>query len=97
MSRTPPVSPLTGSPVSRDAYAAHARKVDQISRALRARTSTRPLSLRKRGPSHQVPKGGDLKYSTDFRQVYTSLLEDWLHADPLKVLDQRFDKLPLLS
>lgn len=41
--------------------------------------------------------GGDLKYSTDFRQVYTSLLEDWLHADPLKVLDQRFDKLPLLS
>lgn len=41
--------------------------------------------------------GGDLKYGTDFRQVYTSLLEDWLHADPLKVLDQRFDKLPLLS
>ena len=41
--------------------------------------------------------GGDLKYSTDFRQVYTTLLEDWLHADPTKVLDQRFDKLPLLA
>ncbi|MBL7647908.1 MAG: DUF1501 domain-containing protein [Candidatus Hydrogenedentes bacterium] len=41
--------------------------------------------------------GGDLKYSTDFRQVYTTLLEDWLHADPAKVLDQRFDKLPLLA
>ena len=42
-------------------------------------------------------ENGDLKYGTDFRQVYTSLLEDWLHTDPLKVLDQRFDKLPLLS
>lgn len=41
--------------------------------------------------------GGDLKFSTDFRQVYTTVLEDWLHADPAKVLDQRFDKLPLLA
>lgn len=40
---------------------------------------------------------GDLKYSTDFRQIYTTVLEDWLHADPMKVLDQRFDKLPLLA
>lgn len=40
---------------------------------------------------------GDLKYGTDFRQVYTTVLEDWLHTDPGKVLDQRFDKLPLLS
>ena len=40
---------------------------------------------------------GDLKYGTDFRQVYTTVLEDWLHADSARVLDQRFDKLPLLS
>lgn len=81
MSRTPPVSPLTGSPVSRDAYAAHARKVDQISRALRARTSTRPLSLRKRGPSHQVPKGGDLKYSDD--KIDVAALDQILEIDPV--------------
>lgn len=40
---------------------------------------------------------GDLKYGIDFRQVYTTVLEDWLHANPAKVLDQRFDKLPLLA
>jgi uncharacterized protein (DUF1501 family) len=48
-------------------------------------------------PSLADLDGGDLKYSTDFRQVYTTMLEDWLHADPTKVLDQRFDKLPLLA
>jgi len=48
-------------------------------------------------PSLADLDGGDLKYSTDFRQVYTTMLEDWLHADPAKVLDQRFDKLPLLA
>lgn len=38
---------------------------------------------------------GDLKYKIDFRQVYASLLEDWLQADAQQVLGQSFDKLKL--
>jgi FAD/FMN-containing dehydrogenase len=39
----------------------HARKVERIATALRERKSTRPLSLRKRAPSHEVPKADDLR------------------------------------
>jgi FAD/FMN-containing dehydrogenase len=45
--------------------ARHAAKVARIAQALRARTSTRPLSLRKRAVSHQVPKPGDGRRSDD--------------------------------
>ncbi|RDB03061.1 DUF1501 domain-containing protein [Runella aurantiaca] len=38
---------------------------------------------------------GDLKYSIDFREVYATLLDDWLHTDSTKVLTQKFNKLPL--
>ncbi len=43
----------------------HAGKVERISQALRSRTSTKPLSLRKGTPSHQVPKAVDAKYTDD--------------------------------
>jgi len=33
---------------------------------------------------------GDLKYGVDFRSVYSGILEDWLKADPVKVLGSRF-------
>jgi uncharacterized protein (DUF1501 family) len=39
---------------------------------------------------------GDLKFTTDFRSVYATILEDWLGADPGLVLPRRFDKLDLL-
>jgi len=40
---------------------------------------------------------GDLKYTTDFRSVYASLLEDWFEADAAAILGAKFDKLPLLA
>jgi uncharacterized protein (DUF1501 family) len=42
-------------------------------------------------PSMQNLDSGDLKYTTDFRRVYTTLLERWLNADPTKVLSNRFE------
>lgn len=39
---------------------------------------------------------GDLKFNTDFRSVYASLLENWLNADSEAVLGRKFKKLRLL-
>jgi FAD/FMN-containing dehydrogenase len=59
--------------------AGHARKVQRIARALRDYRGDRPLSLRKRSVSHQVPKAGDLKYSDP--QIDISDLDAILHID----------------
>jgi uncharacterized protein (DUF1501 family) len=40
---------------------------------------------------------GDLKYSTDFRRVYATLLENWLRTDSKKVLDGTFETMGLLA
>ncbi len=40
---------------------------------------------------------GDLKYKTDFRSVYATVLEDWFETDSTGVLQQRFDTLPLIG
>jgi len=40
---------------------------------------------------------GDLKYTTDFRQVYAGVLEDWLKTDSTAVLKRRFQKLNVLT
>jgi len=40
---------------------------------------------------------GDLKYTTDFRQVYAGILEGWLNVDPAAVLGGKFDRLPLFN
>ena len=40
---------------------------------------------------------GDLKYGTDFRQVYASVLEQWFETDSRPVLNGSFDTLPLLG
>lgn len=39
---------------------------------------------------------GDLKYTVDFRQVYASVLEDWLGIDQSKVIYQKFEKIGIL-
>ena len=39
---------------------------------------------------------GDLKFTVDFRSIYATLLEDWLKADDLVVLGNRFPKLKLI-
>ena len=40
-----------------------------------------------------LDSNGDLQYTVDFRQVYTSVLQDWLGADPTQVLSSQFQKL----
>jgi uncharacterized protein (DUF1501 family) len=41
------------------------------------------------------PEHGDLKTATDFRQVYATVLEDWLRIPAQPVLGARFEKLAL--
>ena len=39
---------------------------------------------------------GDLKYSTDFRRVYATLLDRWLNADSSKILKNTFEPVTFL-
>jgi uncharacterized protein (DUF1501 family) len=36
---------------------------------------------------------GDLKYTVDFRNIYATLLRDWLKADDVAILGRKFDSL----
>jgi uncharacterized protein (DUF1501 family) len=47
-------------------------------------------------PSLQDLDDGDLKHHTDFRRVYATVLEDWLHWSSEPVLGKRFERLPLI-
>lgn len=40
---------------------------------------------------------GDLKYKIDFRQIYSTLLDDWLKADSRLVLGQAFEPVRLFG
>ncbi len=40
---------------------------------------------------------GNLRYSTDFRSVYATVLEGWLGADSSAILGSRYDTLPALT
>jgi uncharacterized protein (DUF1501 family) len=48
-------------------------------------------------PSLRDLEDGDLKFNTDFRGVYASILEDWLKADSDKVLEGRFKPLKVVK
>ena len=37
--------------------------------------------------------GDNLESTTDFRQVYTSLIQEWMGADAAKVLGQKFTSM----
>lgn len=39
---------------------------------------------------------GDLRYQVDFRNIYATILEDWLEVDSELILKKRFPKLKLL-
>jgi uncharacterized protein (DUF1501 family) len=39
---------------------------------------------------------GDLKYTIDFKNVYATVLDNWLKADDQKILGTRYDKLKFL-
>ncbi|MDP9175408.1 MAG: DUF1501 domain-containing protein [Planctomycetota bacterium] len=44
-------------------------------------------------PSLTNLEDGDLKYTTDFRRVYSTLLEKWLNVDSTTVLSNKFETL----
>lgn len=48
-------------------------------------------------PSLEDLESGDLKHHTDFRQIYATLLENWMGWDSEAILGQRYTKLPLLG
>ena len=48
-------------------------------------------------PSMSDLTDGDIKYHTDFRRVYATLLDDWLGVDSKGVLEEQFEKLPLID
>jgi uncharacterized protein (DUF1501 family) len=48
-------------------------------------------------PSLSDLTDGDIKYHTDFRRVYATLLEDWLGVDSKGVLGEPFEKLALID
>jgi len=57
--------------------------------------------LRRPGFYNEAPdlthlEQGDLIYDIDFRQIYSSILRDWLQTDASQVLGAKFDALPLL-
>jgi uncharacterized protein (DUF1501 family) len=39
---------------------------------------------------------GDLKFHTDFRSVYSTVLEDWMGMDSKAILGQRFEKIQIV-
>lgn len=47
-------------------------------------------------PSLQDLDEGDLKYNVDFKQVYATVLDNWLQADAKGVLGRRYDKLEII-
>jgi FAD/FMN-containing dehydrogenase len=60
----------------------HADKVARIAAQLRAHTGGAPVSLRKKGPSHQVPKARDLRRRD--AKIDISDLDDILEIDPAR-------------
>jgi uncharacterized protein (DUF1501 family) len=45
----------------------------------------------------ELVDGDNLAFTTDFRQVYATVIEDWLGVDSTAVLHGNFDKLPVLK
>jgi uncharacterized protein (DUF1501 family) len=48
-------------------------------------------------PSLTDLQDGDLKYHTDFRQVYSTVLTDWMGADAAALLGHDYGRLPVFS
>lgn len=57
--------------------------------------------LKQQGVLNALPdltdlQDGDLKHSIDFKQVYATILKNWLQTDDLKILGRQFDYLSFL-
>ena len=53
-------------------------------------------SVQGKHPSMQDLDDGDLKFHIDFRQVYATVLDQWLGIDSQAVLGKRYEMLPVL-
>ena len=42
-------------------------------------------------------EAGDVKMAIDFRQVYSTILDQWLDVRPQEILMQQFQPLPILN
>jgi len=49
------------------------------------------------GDRLHVPDSADLTYDTDFRQLYATILDRWLHSDSEKILGQKYASLTLMG
>ena len=59
-------------------------------------------SLKKPGFYNHSPQltdldEGDLKFEIDFRQIYATLLNNWLNVNETQILGKKFDLLPVLT
>ncbi len=57
--------------------------------------------LKKAGLYNSIPSltdldEGDLKYTTDFRDIYATLLDKWLETDPKSVLGKNFKRMDFI-
>jgi len=58
--------------------------------------------LKKAGLYNKIPsledldEEGDLKYDIDFKQVYATVLDNWLQADSRTILDRKYEKLAFI-
>lgn len=48
-------------------------------------------------PSLAKLADGDVEFTTDFRRIYSTLLDQWLAVDSQKILGGRFEPLPFLT
>ena len=48
-------------------------------------------------PSLENLTDGDLKFQTDFRQVYATILDRWMNVDSSTILNHKFDPLPIIA
>ena len=49
-----------------------------------------------RYPSLTDLDGGDLKFNTDFRSVYATILQNWMNTPSKPILGNQFQTLPIL-
>ena len=48
-------------------------------------------------PLDSLDDNGDLRFTTDFRSVYASVLEQWFQIEHSDVLDGTFPQLPIFA
>ena len=48
------------------------------------------------GPNFQALDEGDLAYQVDFRQIYSSIIQNWLGGNSKNILQRSFDPLPII-